>query len=331
MYRATLIPGDGIGPEVTAAAIKVIEAAGVDMLWETKHMGQTALDMFGTPLPEDTVLSIENNKVALKGPVMTQMGKGFRSVNVGVRQQLNLYANIRPIKSIEGVKSRFKDVDIIVFRENTEDVYVGYEHMVGKDAAEGIKIITREASERIASFAFNYAVREKRRKVTCVHKANIMQLTDGLFLSSVRNIAGKYPDIEYEEVTADYLCMKLVQNPEAFDVLVLPNLYGDIVSELCAGLVGGLGVVPGVNIGVECAVFEATHGTAPDLTGKGIANPMACILCGVMLLKHLGEKQAAERIYSAITRVIREAKAVTPDLGGTATTDEMVDAIIAYL
>lgn len=331
MYRATLIPGDGIGPEVTAAAVKVIEAAGVDMLWETKHMGQTALDLFGTPLPEDTVESIENNKVALKGPVTTQIGKGYKSVNIGVRQQLNLYANIRPIKSLEGVKSRYQDIDLIIFRENTEDVYVGYEHMVGKDAAEGIKIITREASERIASFAFNYAVREKRRKVTCVHKAHIMQLTDGLFLSSVRNIASKYPDIQYEEMTADHLCMKLVLNPEEFDVLVLPNLYGDMVSEICAGLVGGLGVVPGVNIGVESAVFEATHGTAPKLAGKGIANPTACILCGVMLLKHLGEKKASDRIYNATTRVIKEGKAVTPDLGGSATTDEMVDAIIAYL
>lgn len=331
MYRATLIPGDGIGPEVTAAAVKVIEAAGVDMQWETRHMGQTALDMYGTPLPEDTVRSIENNKVALKGPVTTQIGMGYRSVNVGLRQQLNLYANIRPIKSIEGVQSRYEDIDMIVFRENTEDLYIGYEHMIGKDAAEGIKLITREASERIASFAFNYAVREKRRKVTCVHKANIMQLTDGLFLSSVRNIAKKYPDIEYNEITADHLCMRLILRPEDFDVLVLPNLYGDIVSEICAGLVGGQGIVPGVNIGVESAVFEATHGTAPDLAGKGVANPMACILCGVMLLRHLGERQAADRIHSAVIRVIKESRTVTPDLGGTATTDEMANAIIAYL
>jgi isocitrate dehydrogenase (NAD+) len=331
MYRATLIPGDGIGPEVTNAAIKVIEAAGIDIQWETKYMGQIALERFGTPLPEDTVRSIENNKIALKGPVMTHMGKGFRSVNVSLRQQLNHYANIRPIKSFDGVKSRYENVDIVVFRENTEDVYVGFEHMIGTDAAECIKLITRHASERIASFAFNYAVKEKRRKVTCIHKANIMQLTDGLFLSSVRNIAGKYPDIEYEEMTADNLCMKLVMCPEEFDILVLPNLYGDMVSELGAGLVGGLGVVPGANIGAESAVFEATHGTAPNLVGKGTANPTASILCGVMLLKRLGEKTAAEKIHNSVIKVLAEAKSVTPDLGGSATTDEMVQAIIKNL
>ncbi|MEA4846936.1 MAG: isocitrate/isopropylmalate dehydrogenase family protein [Clostridiaceae bacterium] len=331
MYRATLIPGDGIGPEVTNAAIKVIEAAGVEIQWETKHMGQIALERFGTPLPEDTVKSIENNKIALKGPVMTQIGGGFRSMNVNLRQQLNLYANIRPIKSFEGVKSRYGNVDIVVFRENTEDLYMGIEHMVGTDAAESVKLITRHASERIASFAFNYAVKEKRRKVTSVHKANIMQLTDGLFLSSVRHIASKYPDIEYDEMEAGYLCMKLVMHPEEFDIIVLPNLYGDLVSELCAGLVGGLGVVAGANIGAESAVYEATHGTAPDLVGKGIANPTASILCGAMLLKRLGEKAASEKIYRSVVKVLGESRHVTPDLGGTSTTDEMVKAIIGNL
>lgn len=328
MYRATLIPGDGIGPEVTNAAIKVIEAAGVEIQWETRHMGQTALDRFDNPLPEDTIRSIENNKIALKGPVTTQIGRGFRSVNVGLRQQLNLYANIRPIRSFDGVKSRYNNVDLVIFRENTEDLYMGIEHMVGKDAAESIKLITRSASERIASFAFNYAVKEKRRKVTCVHKANIMQLTDGLFLSSVRHIASKYPDIKYEEMTAENLCMKLVMHPEEFDVLVLPNLYGDMVAELSAGLVGGLGVVPGANIGAESAVYEATHGTAPDLVGKGTANPTACILSGVMLLRRLGEKTAADNIYNSVIKVLREGKHITPDIGGAASTDEMVKAII---
>ncbi len=331
MYRATLIPGDGIGPEVTNAAIKVIEAAGIDIQWETRYMGQIALERYGTPLPEDTVRSIENNKIALKGPVMTQIGRGFRSSNVSLRQQLNLYANIRPIKSFKGVKTRFENVDLVVFRENTEDLYMGIEHMVGTDAAESIKLITRHASERIASFAFNYAVKEKRRKVTCIHKANIMQLTDGLFLSSVRYIASKYPDIKYDEMTAENLCMKLVMCPEEFDILVLPNLYGDLVSELGAGLVGGLGVVPGVNIGAESAVYEATHGTAPDLVGKGIANPTASILCGAMLLKRLGERTASEKIHNSVLKVLAEAKYVTPDLGGTASTDEMVEAIIRNL
>lgn len=331
MYRATLIPGDGIGPEVTNAAIKVIEAAGVDIQWETRYMGQIALERFGNPLPEDTVKSIENNKIALKGPVMTQIGGGFRSVNVSLRQQLNLYANIRPIKSFEGVKSKYNNVDIVVFRENTEDLYMGIEHMIGTEAAESIKLITRHASERIASFAFNYAVKEKRRKVTCVHKANIMQLTDGLFLSSVRSIAGKYPDIEYNEMTAENLCMKLVMHPEEFDILVMPNLYGDLVAELGAGLVGGLGVVPGANIGAESAVYEATHGTAPDLVGKGIANPTACILSGAMLLKRLGEKTAADRINKSVVKVLGDSRCITPDLGGSATTDMMVKSIIDNL
>lgn len=331
MYRATLIPGDGIGPEVTNAAIKVIEAAGIEIQWETRYLGQTALEKFGDPLPEDTISSIENNKIALKGPVMTQIGGGFRSVNVSLRQRLNLYANIRPIKSLEGVKSKYKNVDLVVFRENTEDLYMGIEHMVGTGAAESIKLITRNASERIASFAFDYAVKEKRRKITCAHKANIMQLTDGLFLSSVRHIASKYPDIEYEEIEAGNLCMRLVTNPEEFDILVLPNLYGDLVSELCAGLVGGLGVVAGANIGAESAVYEATHGTAPDLVGKGIANPTASILCGAMMLRRLGERTAADKIYGSVVKVLREEKYVTPDLGGTASTDEMVNAIIKNL
>lgn len=331
MYKATLILGDGIGPEVIKAATSVIEAAGVDIRWDEKMVGQAALTKYNNSLPDDAINSIEINRIALKGPTTTEIGKGFRSANISLRQRLNLYANVRPIKSIEGTKGKYDNIDMVIFRENTEDLYMGIEHMVGKDAAESIKIITREASERIASMAFSYAVKEKRKKVTCAHKANIMKLTDGLFLSSVRSVASKFPDIEYEEVIADSLFMKMVMKPENYDVLVLPNLYGDLLSEMSAGLVGGLGIVPGVNIGVEAAVFEPTHGTALDIAGQGIANPTAAILCGVMLLRHIGEKDAADRIYNSVRNVIRNGKYVTRDLGGCSTTLEMTKAIIDSL
>ena len=331
MYKATLIPGDGIGPEVIKAATSVIEATGVDIKWDEKQVGQGAMAKYNNSLPEDTINSIEINRIALKGPTTTEIGKGFRSANISLRQRLNLYANIRPIKSIEGVKTKYNNIDLVIFRENTEDLYMGIEHMVGKDAAESIKIITREASERIASMAFSYAVKEKRKKVTCAHKANIMKLTDGLFLSSVRSVASKFPDIQYEEVIADSMFMKMVMTPENYDVLVLPNLYGDLLSEMSAGLVGGLGIVPGVNIGVEAAVFEPTHGTALNIAGQGIANPTAAILCGVMLLKHIGEKAAADRIYNSVCQVIRSGKHVTKDLGGTSSTFDMTKAIIDNL
>ena len=331
MYKATLIPGDGIGPEVIKAATTVIEAAGVKISRDEKPIGQSAMAKHNNPLPEDTISSIKTNRIALKGPSTTEVGKGFRSANVSLRQRLNLYANIRPIKTIEGANTKYKDIDLIIFRENTEDLYMGVEHMVGKDAAESIKIITRDASERIASMAFNYALKENRKKVTCGHKANIMKLSDGLFLSSVKNIASKYPDIEYEEVIMESLFMKMVMNPEKFDVIVLPNLYGDLLAEMCAGLVGGLGLVPGVNIGVEAAVFEPTHGTAPDIAGQGIANPTAAILCGVMLLEHIGEKEAADRIYNSVRHVIKEGKYVTRDLGGSYSTMDMTKAVIDNL
>ncbi|MDD2481627.1 MAG: isocitrate/isopropylmalate dehydrogenase family protein [Lutispora sp.] len=331
MYKATLILGDGIGPEVIKAATSVIEAAGVDIRWDEKMVGQAALTKYNNSLPDDAINSIEINRIALKGPTTTEIGKGFRSANISLRQRLNLYANVRPIKSIEGTKGKYDNIDMVIFRENTEDLYMGIEHMVGKDAAESIKIITREASERIASMAFSYAVKEKRKKVTCAHKANIMKLTDGLFLSSVRSVASKFPDIEYEEVIADSLFMKMVMKPENYDVLVLPNLYGDLLSEMSAGLVGGLGIVPGVNIGVEAAVFEPTHGTALDIAGQGIANPTAAILCGVMLLRHIGEKDAADRIYNSVRNVIRNGKYVTRDLGGCSNTLEMTKAIIDSL
>ncbi|CCO09256.1 isocitrate/isopropylmalate dehydrogenase family protein [Desulforamulus hydrothermalis] len=327
MYKVTLIPGDGIGPEITAAARQVIEATGVNIRWEVVEAGAAALDRYGKPLPDHVLDAIRRNKVALKGPVTTPVGQGFRSVNVTLRQELDLFANLRPARNIPNVPSRYQGVDLLVVRENTEDLYAGVEHRVGKDAAESIKIITREASRRIARFAFETARRQGRKKVTAVHKANIMKLSDGLFLESVRSVAETYPDIAYEEMIVDAMCMKLVQEPENYDVLVLPNLYGDIVSDLCAGLVGGLGVAPGANIGLDCAVFEAVHGSAPQIAGQNIANPLAVILSGVMMLRHLGEQQCAALIEEAVREVLAEGRHLTADLGGSATTGQMAEAI----
>lgn len=331
MYRLTLIPGDGIGPEVTASAVEVIKAAGVDIEWEAVEIGQAALDKYGTTIPEEALATIKKNKIALKGPVTTPVGKGFRSVNVTLRQTLNLYANLRPVRSFPGIKSPFGNIDLVVVRENTEDLYAGIEHKVGDDAAESIKLITRKASERIAEFAFNYAKEQERKKVTSVHKANIMKLSDGLFLDSCRKVAQAYPDIELNDNIVDALCMNLVLHPEKYDVLVLPNLYGDIVSDLCAGLVGGLGLVPGANIGTDGAIFEAVHGSAPDIAGKNIANPTAIILSGVMLLHHLGEHEAAKKIMTAIETVMAEGKTLTSDLGGQASTTEYTKALCNVL
>ncbi|MEW6697730.1 MAG: isocitrate dehydrogenase (NAD(+)) [Bacillota bacterium] len=328
MHNITLIPGDGIGPEITEAARQVIEAAGVNIKWEIAEAGEAVISRYGKPLPDRVLDSIRKNKVALKGPITTPVGKGFRSVNVTLRQELDLYANLRPARTIPNIPSRYQGVDLLVVRENTEDLYAGVEHPVGKGAAESIKIITREASERIARFAFETARRQGRKKVTAVHKANIMKLSDGLFLESVRSVAEHYPQIAYEEVIVDAMCMKLVQEPEKYDVLVLPNLYGDIVSDLCAGLVGGLGVAPGANIGLECAVFEAVHGSAPQIAGQNLANPLAIILSGVMMLRHLGENQCAQRIEEAVIQVLAEGKALTADLGGKATTQDMAVEII---
>ncbi|MDN5292809.1 MAG: isocitrate dehydrogenase [Eubacteriales bacterium] len=330
-HRVTLIPGDGIGPEVAEAARQVIDASGVKIEWEVVEAGEAVIPKYGTPLPDHVLESIRRNGVALKGPVTTPVGKGFRSVNVTLRQALDLYANVRPARSFEGIKSRYENVDLVVFRENTEDLYAGIEHMVGKDAAESIKIITRHASERIARYAFEYARKNGRRKVTAVHKANIMKLTDGLFLESCRRVAEEYPEIEFEDVIVDALCMRLVQDPTQFDCLVLPNLYGDIVSDLCAGLVGGLGVAPGANIGEKGAVFEAVHGSAPQIAGQNIANPTALILSGVMMLEHIGEREAAARVVRAVRRVLAAGEHVTPDLGGKAGTKEMAAAIIAAM
>ena len=327
-YNITLIPGDGIGPEVIKAARIVLEASGVKINWEIVEAGEEVIQKFGTPLPNYVIDSIKKNKVALKGPITTPIGTGFRSVNVALRQTLELYANIRPVKSYKGVPSRYSDIDLVIVRENTEDLYAGIEHKIGEDAAESIKIITRKASERIARFAFELTKREKRKKVTVVHKANIMKYTDGLFLECVRKVSQEYPEIVFEEMIVDAMSMKLVQVPNNYDVLVMPNLYGDILSDLAAGLVGGLGVVPGANIGDKEAVFEPVHGSAPKHKGKFIANPTATILAGVMMLKYLGENKAADRVGKAVVKVLEEGKYLTRDLGGNTGTIEYAEAVI---
>ncbi len=331
-HRVTLIPGDGIGPELAEATRRVLDASGVAFEWETVDAGEAVIAEYGTPLPDHVLESIRRNRIAIKGPITTPVGGGFRSVNVTLRQALGLYANLRPARSIKGLETRYEDVDLVIVRENTEDLYAGIEHMVGRDAAESIKIITREASERIARFAFEYAVANGRRKVTAVHKANIMKLSDGLFLESCRTVAADYEGrVEFEDRIVDNMCMQLVQKPELYDVLVLPNLYGDIVSDLAAGLVGGLGVAPGANIGTEAAVFEAVHGSAPKYAGQNKANPTALILSGVLLLRHIGRPDAADRVESALRDVIAEGRTVTYDLGGSAGTSQFADAIVERL
>src|SRR5215211_5116204 len=306
-HRVTLIPGDGIGPELAEATRRVLDATGVAFEWEVVEAGEATIATKGTPLPDDVLESIRRNRIALKGPITTPVGSGFRSVNVGLRQALNLYANLRPARSMEGVQSRYDNVDLVIVRENTEDLYAGIEHMVGRDAAESIKIITRAASERIARFAFDYAIANGRRKVTAVHKANIMKLSDGLFLEACMSVAASYAGrIEFEDRIVDNMCMQLVQKPDMYDVLVLPNLYGDIVSDLAAGLVGGLGVAPGANIGEDGAVFEPVHGSAPKYAGQNKVNPMAMMFCGALMLRHLGEVEAAERVEGAVAQVIAE-------------------------
>lgn len=330
-YNVTLIRGDGIGPEVTEAAKRVVDSSGININWEIVDAGEAVIKEFGTPLPDYVLESIKKNKVALKGPITTPVGKGFRSVNVTLRQALKLYANIRPIKTYEGIESRYKDVDLIVVRENTEDLYAGVEHMVGEDAAESIKIITRKASERIVKYAFDMVKNEGRKKVTAVHKANIMKLSDGLFLNSARKISEEYKDIVFEDMIVDAMSMKLVMTPEKYDVLVMPNLYGDILSDMAAGLVGGLGVVPGANIGEEGAVFEPVHGSAPDIAGQNKANPTAAILSAVMMLRYIGEFEYALKVENAVKKVLKEGKYLTVDLGGSSSTTEYTDEIIKNL
>jgi isocitrate dehydrogenase (NAD+) len=330
-YTVTLIPGDGTGPELAKALETVITATGVPIEWDRQDAGLDVMAHYGTPLPEHVLASVRRNRVAIKGPITTPVGTGFRSVNVALRKELDLYACLRPAKSLVGVRSRFDDIDLVVVRENTEDLYAGIEHMVGEDAAESIKIITRRGTERIVRFAFEYARRHGRRKVTAVHKANIMKCTDGLFLRVAGEVAAGYPDVEFEDRIVDNMCMQLVQKPELYDVLVLPNLYGDIVSDLCAGLIGGLGVAPGANIGEAAAVFEPVHGSAPRYAGQDKVNPTALLRSGVLMLDHLGEAEAARRMEDAIAAVIAEGRDVTYDLGGSAGTQAMAAAIAARI
>lgn len=327
-HHITLIPGDGIGPEVCNATRQVIAATGVEVEWEVVEAGTTAIQKYGTPLPDEVFESIKRNKVALKGPVTTPVGEGFQSVNVTLRKQLNLFANVRPINSKYGISDRFSNVDMVIVRENTEDVYSGLEQDIAPGVAQTLKIITKAASERIAKFAFEYARQYGRKEVHAVHKANIMKKSDGLFLQCCRAVAANYPDIQYKEIIVDNCAMQMVMRPQQFDVLVMTNLYGDIISDLGAGLVGGLGLVPGVNYGEDLAVFEAVHGSAPDIAGKNLANPLALILSAELMLRYLGEETAATHLKHGVIVLLTERHHLTPDLGGTATTTELTSALI---
>src|ERR1700736_104402 len=332
-HPVTLIPGDGIGPEVADAAVRAVNATGVSVDWQRADLNASIITKSGQVLPPHIIESLERTHVGLKGPVTTPIAGGFQSVNVALRKQFDLYANVRPVRSLPGLKTRFDDVtiDMVIFRENTEDLYSGLEHEVVKDVVTSLKVITRVASIKIAEYAFDFARKFGRKKVAAIHKANIMKLADGLFLRCCREVAQRHPEIEYKELIVDNASMQLVIRPETFDLLLLPNLYGDIVSDLAAGLVGGLGVVPGANMGERYAVFEAVHGSAPDIAGRGIANPTALLLSAVMMLRHLGEKEAADRLHKAIEQVYAEGKNVTRDIGGSASTREFADAVIAHM
>jgi isocitrate dehydrogenase (NAD+) len=330
-HKVTLIPGEGIGPEVAAATRRILEAAGVQIDWEELEARTDKATEAGQLVNQSAVESVRRNRVALKGPMGTAIAGGAPSVNVALRKTLDLYANLRPVKNLPGVKSRFENVDIVLVRENTEDLYSGLEHEVVPGVVESLKIITERASTRIARFAFEYAKKSGRKKIHAIHKANIMKLSDGLFLKSIRAVALQHPEIEYKEMIVDNACMQMVLDPQQFDMLLLPNLYGDVMSDLAAGLVGGLGVVPSGNIGDECAMFEAVHGTAPDIAGKGLANPTALVMSSIMMLDHLGERSAARRIEAALEKVYREGKHVTRDIGGKAGTAEFTDAVIGAL
>ncbi|HSF15710.1 MAG TPA: isocitrate dehydrogenase (NAD(+)) [Vicinamibacteria bacterium] len=330
-YRITLIPGDGIGPEITDAVTSVLDATRIPFEWERHEAGIRSYEKTGNPLPPELLESIRRNKVAIKGPLTTLVGEGFPSANVALRKELDLYANLRPVRTVEGVPSRYENINLVIVRENTEDLYSGIEHMIMPGVSQGLKVITSHASSRIARFAFEYAVRRGRKRVTAVHKANIMKLTDGLFLESARNVAKEYPAIEFDHKIVDNLAMQLVLDPNQFDVLLLSNLYGDIISDLCAGLVGGLGMVPAANIGEKYAVFEAVHGSAPDIAGRGIANPTALLFSGVLMLRHLGENDAADRLLRAVFAVLRRGDVRTPDLGGTASTGDYSNAVTREL
>ncbi len=331
MHTITLIPGDGIGPEVTNAVVRILEATGVKFQWESYAAGAEAYEKYKEYLPKELLASIERNRVGLKGPVTTPVGEGFSSINVALRKKFELFANFRPIRNLPGVPTRYPGVDLIIVRENTEGLYSGIEHEVVPGVVESLKIITERASTRIARFAFDYARREKRKKIFAIHKANIMKMSDGLFLRCARNVSKEYPEITYGEHIVDNTCMQLVMNPYQYDVLLLENLYGDIISDLCAAFVGGLGLVPGANLGHECAIFEAVHGSAPDIAGKNIANPTALLQSAVLMLRHIQETDAADRIQSALEHVYQSKEKLTRDVGGTASTTEFADAIIAAM
>jgi isocitrate dehydrogenase (NAD+) len=331
MYTITLIPGDGVGPEISEAVRRILEASKVPIQWEVFEAGHSDLVKYGELLPGKVLDSIIRNKVALKGPLTTPIGEGFSSINVMLRRTLNLYANTRPVRNLPGVEARYSDVDLIIVRENTESLYSGIEHVVVPGVVESLKIITEKASTRIARYAFELCRRQNRKKITGVHKANIMKLSDGLFLECIRKVRREYPEIEYNEMIVDNTAMQLVLNPHQFDVLLSENLYGDIISDLAAGLIGGLGLAPSGNIGEQAAVFEAVHGSAPDIAGKNIANPTALLLSSLLMLQHLGEVEIAEKIFKALTTVLTEKGMKTPDLGGTATTQSFAQAIIDEL
>jgi len=330
MYKVSLIPGDGIGPEVSGAMVKVVKAAGVDIEWDKVEAGESVMEEYGTPLPDYVIESIKRNKIAIKGPITTPVGKGFRSVNVTLRQALDLYVNLRPIKSFKGIKSRYEDVDLVVVRENTEDLYAGIEHKIGNYGAESIKLITRPACERIVDFACRYIKENNRKKLTTIHKANIMKLTDGLFLEVAREVS-EQNGVDHDDVIVDAAAMNLVLNPENYDVMVMSNLYGDILSDLGAGLVGGLGIIPSANIGKEVAIFEAVHGSAPQIAGQNKANPTALIQSAIMMLRHIGEQDKALKIENALEQVFLKGENLTVDLGGSASTTEFADEICKYL
>ena len=332
-HQITLIPGDGIGPEVAKATVRAVEATGVAVEWDQVQAGINALAEFGQLLPDDVFASLESTRVGIKGPTATPIAGGHQSINVALRKKLGLYVNFRPVRMLPGLKTRYHDLalDLAIFRENTEDLYAGLEHEIVPGVVESLKIITHKASTNIARAAFEYARREGRKKVTSIHKANIMKLSDGLFLKCCRDVATAYPEVKYTEMIVDNACMQLVMRPETFDVLVLPNLYGDIISDLTAGLVGGLGIVPGANIGDHHAVFEAVHGTAPDIAGKGLANPTALMQSAVLMLAHIGERDASRRLHRAIEQVYAEQQSLTGDVGGKASTTEFTDAVIRHL
>lgn len=330
-HKVTLIPGDGIGTEVTQATVRILEATGVKFAWETYQAGAEAYEKYHEYIPKELIESIERTGVGLKGPITTPVGGGFSSINVQLRKKFELYANFRPIRNLPHITTRYPDVDIIIVRENTESLYSGIEHEVVPGVVESLKIITEKASTRIARFAFEYAQKNNRKKVHAIHKANIMKLSDGLFLRCSRNVSKNYPGITYAEHIVDNACMQLVMNPYQYDIMVMENLYGDIISDLCAGFVGGLGLVPSANLGENCAIFEAVHGSAPDIAGKNLANPTALLQSGLLMLQHLGENQAAQKIRNAMEKVYRNRNLLTKDVGGKAGTSEFADSVIAAM